>query len=188
MNKKMSVKTMNDICKMQDTSPAKVTVTFGEDSVDITVKRILNFKETCDFINQCVFACFDEDVYLPHLRDFAFLKGLLLAYTDCKLPADEEDQYKLLFSLPSDFYSKIYGVIDKPQLNSLKNSINDAILFEREKLLKKNPLSTALEKMMSDLGALVSPESIQKLTDMADKMKGMSQQDIVKALLSKSEE
>lgn len=187
MNKKMNVKTMQDICKMQDTSPAKVSVSLGEDSVEITVKRLLNFKEACDFINQCVFACFDEDTYLPHLRDFAFLKGLLLSYTDCKLPADEEEQYKLLFSLPSDFYSKIYAEIDKPQLNSLKNSISDAIQFERDNLMKKNPLSAVLEKMASDLSAAVSPESIQKLTDMADQMKGMSQQDIVKALLSKAE-
>lgn len=188
MNKKMSVKTMSDICKMQDTSPVKISIPVGEDSVEITVKRLLSFKEACDFINHCVFACFDEDLYLPQLRDFAFLKGLLLAYTDCKLPSDEEEQYKLLFSLPSDFYSKIYNVIDKPQLNSLKNSISDAIAFERDKLVKKSPLLTALEKMLSDMGEAISPESIQKLTDMANQMKGMSQQDIVKTLLTKSEE
>lgn len=187
MNKKMSVKTTNDICKTQDITPVKISIPLGEDAVEITVKRILNFKEACDFINRCVFACFDGDIYLPQLRDFAFLKGLLLAYTDCKLPADEEEQYKLLFALPSDFYSKIYEVIDKPQLNSLKNSISDAIAFEKEKLVKKNPLISTLEKMLSDLGEMVSPESIQKLTEMADQIKGMSQKDIVKALLSKSE-
>lgn len=187
MNKKMSVKAITDICKMQDVSPVKVEFSVGEDIVEMSVKKILPFKEACDFVNRCVFGCFDGETYLPQLRDFAFLKGLVLTYTDCKLPADEEEQYKLLFSLPSSFYSKIYEVIDKVQLTSLKNSIGEAIDFEKERLARKNPLVDSLEKMFANFNENTSPDVVQKLTNMADQIKDLSQKDIVNVLLDKGE-
>lgn len=185
MSKKMSVKSMVEISKMYDVSPVKITIPLGEDSVEITVKKILSFKEACDYVNRCVFSCFHDQEYFPHLRGFATLKNLLLSYTDCKLPSDEEEQYKLLFSLSSDFYSKIYEVIDKAQFKSLQNSVDEAIQFEKDKLVRTNPLFSSLDKMITTFSESIDANTIQKLTEMADKIKSVPQSDVVKVLLDK---
>lgn len=184
MAKKMNVKVMSEFCKAQNLEPVKISFDVGDESVEITVKRILSFKEACDFVSGCTYACFSEDDYFPHLRDFAFLREVLTAYTDCKLPTDEEAQYKIIFGLPDSFYEKLYKVIDTTQISSLKQSIADAIDFEKEKLLKKSRLLSMLEKVVSEMQDVMKPENVQKLTDMADKIQGVSQEDVVTALLS----
>ena len=186
MKKKLSVRALTDISKANDNSPVEVVYSTANGDVQFTVKRLLSFQEASNFIVGCVYGCFDDDHYYAELRDFAFLKNLLMAYTDCNLPEDEEKQYALLFSLPDDFYAKIYSEIDQTQFETLKNSVEEQIQFQKERLLHKSKwdeVADSLQKAINSISDNLTPENMENITRLAQTTKAADMRTLAHSII-----
>lgn len=123
---------------------------------EINVRRTISYAEFCGVVNGVVESCFDRDsgVFLPENRAFATMLAVTATYTDLELPADTEEQYKLLYG--GNLYETISAYIDDGQYRDLCMAIKAKIeaINNANYVLFKSETERALEAMRKLVGSV----------------------------------
>lgn len=89
----------------------------------ITVRPFLSLKETSEFVDSVMTACYDEErkVLFPELLDFAFRINVICRYSMVELPSDIEVQHRIVYM--TDLYNIVYRAICQSQVDALWDTI-----------------------------------------------------------------
>lgn len=119
--RKVSVEQLRKI----GSAPASRTVMWH--GIAVTVRTLLPFSETVQFVGSVLASCYDKshDRFVPEMKDFAIRANTVLRYACVELPDDFEEQYALLYT--TDIYDFVLSVINRPQLDSILETINICI-------------------------------------------------------------
>lgn len=89
----------------------------------LTVRPMIDFHETSQFVNSVMGACFDSkhDVAMPEAMDFAIRINTIMRYSNAELPDDTEEQYRIAYG--TDLYEEIRDHIQTAQLDAIIKTI-----------------------------------------------------------------
>ena len=173
-NKRISVDALNKYYKKQDSSVGEVTIEIG-DGIVIHVRESITANQFVTAVAAGVASCFDDDEYLPWLKDIAYMHAVLVAFTDIDFDGvDVESEFFLVTA--TDVYDKVLDKVNENQLFIFENAFEeqlqarvDKINSTREKELnealsmlkfvtqKYNEVSLVFKEVMgSDLSEIIS--------------------------------
>lgn len=111
--------------------------------IPITVKRTLPLDEAAAFVASIVDACFDgTDGYAAENEYPAIRSAVIALYTNLELPANQFDQYELVYT--EDLFN---AVLNKININQLDDLIDAA---EKDIEYRINADASSLRKKMED--------------------------------------
>lgn len=166
-----------DISKVLELSNFKEQKLTLMDSIEVTIFPLLTLKQTLAFIDNVVDSCFDSEsgAYLPELKELAIGLNILMMYTNCRIPDDIEDRYRILYAMNK--CQDIIDIIDKNQFYDIMQAIDEAIEH------KKNMLTNAAEeKINSVLAALKTADN--ELSERFKNFEDLDMDAVLKGLLS----
>jgi len=164
----------------------------------LTISEIAAFVETCS--NSIVN---NEHGYQPYLRDMMFNQSILIFFTDIEISGDADIQYKEftetnLVEVVRDKISELnFG-----HLAMIEDYLDEAIEFKKQKLIAETSsisdgviiaftelLNALKEKVESiDMNSLVSSDSYENIAQLAQKLKGMDEKNIIDTIVNGSKE
>jgi len=132
-------------------------ITFDWHGINVTVTKVLPFKEVVGFVHSVANSCFtDNNVYIPESLSFAIKTSVLERYANFTMPADVNLQYDLIYR--TDAFDEVVSRIDNIQLMEIQEAINATV----NNRIKAN--AEVINKQMNELYAAF--DNIQKqLTD-----------------------
>lgn len=137
-------------------------IDFG--GTEIHVKKYLTMSEAFSYISRVVSSVFGEDgTFQPEAGDVVQRIALIESYTDLALPESASDAYALLFC--TDIVSRVMGVIDLDQYNTLSNAISNKIRYSE--CTNTSSVEMRLENMMAQMNVL--EQKFESLFDGIDK-------------------
>lgn len=177
MAKKNKVSKKVDISKLVDSSKFTDKTITLLDKVEIIVHPFLSLRQTLTFIDNVVESCFDSETgdYLPELKDLSIGLNILMMYTNCNIPDDIEERYRLLYVINQ--CQDIIEVVNKNQFNDIMHIIDESIEYKKSLLA-----NASIEKANSILNALQSANS--ELSSKFKEFEDMDMDKILKSLLS----
>lgn len=173
-NKCISVDALNKYYKKQDSLADEVAIEIG-DGIVVHVKKSITANQFVTAVAAGVASCFDDDEYLPWLKDIAYMHAVLVAFTDIDFDGvDVESEFFLVTA--TDVYDKVLDKVNENQLFIFENAFEeqlqarvDKINSTREKELnealsmlkfvtqKYNEVSLVFKEVMgSDLSEIIS--------------------------------
>lgn len=97
----------------------------GDEKMTATVSPTIGLKEFAATVNSIIDTCFDDDIYIPWVKECAERVYIISAYTDIALPQDGEQWFYIVSN--TDIYNKVIELVDSDQIASLKSSVDDGI-------------------------------------------------------------
>lgn len=151
-----------DINKAIENMSSVRTIDFG--GTEIHVKKYLTMSEAFSYVARVVSSVFGEDgTFQPEAGDVVQRIALIESYTDLALPESASDAYALLFC--TDIVSRVMGVIDLDQYNTLSNAISNKIRYSE--CTNTSSVEMRLENMMTQMNVL--EQKFESLFDGIDK-------------------
>lgn len=169
--KRVSVNAFETVMKRDFES----TEVFDWRGIEVTVRRILPFREVLAFVNSVVNSCFTSDTgdYVPEAREFAIYSNVLEKYANFTMPKKLEKQYELIYG--TDAFETVREYIDPVQFQSICRAIDEKVRYRTQTNID------AVQKQIDELSAVC--EHIQKR--ISETFEGVSKDDIgtlIKAL------
>lgn len=185
--KKISINTFDKIAR----EIYKPTETFEWRGIEVTVRRTLSLKDTLEFVNNVVKACFssEDGSYIPEVKDFAIKTCILEKYSNFSLPTNIEHKYELIYF--TDVIEAIYKYINFQQFNEIIASINTKISHLADANIEAvnkqiNGLYSAFESLQKQIENIFGGISQDDLTKVINTLgsNSFNEENIVKAYLS----
>lgn len=139
-----------DILSYQKKEPKFVEYDINGGTVSITISKSIPLEEAYDFVNVVVENCFIDGIYFPIYKNISIARALIVYFTDLHISENFDDIYKILNE--TNLMEDIKRYASMFQIHDLLSSIDEAISFEKEKILK----NSAFEEMMVSLGDLIA--------------------------------
>lgn len=173
-NKRISVDALNKYFNEQDNSANEMAIEAG-DGIVVRVKKNITANQFVAAVAAGVDSCFDDDEYLPWLKDIAYMHAVLVAFTDIDFDeADAESEFFLVTA--TDIYDKVLDNVNENQLFILENAfeeylqaridkinntrereLNEALSMLKFVTQKYNEVSVVFKEVMgSDLSEIIS--------------------------------
>ena len=178
---------------MQNTT----TITHGGN--EIRVKRTLGFADTLGFMEDVLGLVVDEETgdYRPELFDFACAVALLTRFTDIALPRLEggDIDFEALFGLTmcTDLCFQLKQELDADVYYTLCNDAREKVNYavrrmEAANTAKLNELLDSFAQLREMTRDVFSGVGGAGLKDMVDRLSGMDEAALAKAVLAEQEE
>lgn len=162
--------------------PTTVTIPLGdEEGTEVTVRKVLPFKEMLQFVEDVVSACIDGETgrYIPEAKDLCICNGLLTRYANCNLPENIEKQYDLMYG--TDLVRRIREVIDVNQYFEIMDAIDERISHELR--LSESTLASQVAELLDKINDFVDQSNNMfgdiSGEDMAQVAKNLAQIDVL---------
>lgn len=120
---------------VKDVETVAVTIGAGDDSIDVTVKKRIQFADMIDLINTVVDNVVTAFGYFPEKLEMALTANVLSYYTNLK---DDLGTDRVAALLWGGQYAEIVGCIDALQYEVIRTSVDEKIDY----LLKKSIAGT----------------------------------------------
>lgn len=122
----VSIASSDDI--MQVWEPGDNTSTIIWNGRQITVTRLLPFRDVSQFINAVMDLCFDteHEIAVPEAADFAIRLNVLMRYAGIMMTNDIEEQYRIVYE--SGLYEAVIEVINTAQLEAIRQTVQTCVL------------------------------------------------------------
>lgn len=141
-NKCISVDALNKYFKGQDNSANETAIEIG-DEVVFHVKKNITANQFVAAVAAGVDSCFDDDEYLPWLKDIAYMHTVLVAFTDIDFDeADVESEFFLV--TVTDVYDKVLDNVNENQLFIFENA------FEEQLQARINKINSTRERELNE--------------------------------------
>ena len=185
--KKISINTFDKIAR----EIYKPTETFEWHGIEVTVRRTLSLKDTLEFVNNVVKACFssEDGSYIPEVKDFAIKTCILEKYSNFSLPTNIEHKYELIYF--TDVIEAICKHINFQQFNEIIASINAKVSHLADANIEAvnkqmNGLYSAFESLQKQIENIFGGISQDDLTKVINTLgsNSFNEENIVKAYLS----
>lgn len=90
--------------------------------VSLSVRTMLTFEETSEFVNSVVSACYDEgrDAFVPEAFDFAFRANVIMRYSCSEMPDGIEEKYAIVYG--TDLYETLMQHICRDQVAAVREA------------------------------------------------------------------
>lgn len=122
----VSIASSDDI--MQVWEPGDNTATIIWNGRQLTVTRLLPFRDVSQFINAVMDLCFDteHEIAVPEAADFAIRLNVLMRYAGIMMTNDIEEQYRIAYE--SGLYEAVIEVINTAQLEAIRQTVQTCVL------------------------------------------------------------
>lgn len=160
------------------------------DNVVVKVKKTLSLAEMLEFVNDVVTICIDSTTgeYAPEARDYAIRHGVIISYTNVRLPSDAAKAYDLLYR--TTLYEQTIGLINNNQYKAICETIDKKIEHTRETIIAN--LTTEMTKLVNQMEIFtksaeemfgnISGESMAGLVDKLANADSINEKALVKAV------
>lgn len=120
------ITTSDDI--MQVWTPGENTAEITWNGRNVSVKRLLPFREVSQFINAVMDLCFDteHEIAIPEAADFAIRLNVLIRYAGIMMTDDIEEQYQIAYE--SGLYEEIVKEVNAAQLDAIQQTVQTCVL------------------------------------------------------------
>lgn len=115
---------------VKDIETVTVTIGAGDDSIDVTVKKRIQFADMIDLINAVVDNVVTAFGYFPEKLEMALTANVLSYYTNLK---DDLGTDRVAALLWGGQYTEIVGCIDALQYEVIRTSVDEKIDYLLEK-------------------------------------------------------
>lgn len=137
-NKRVSVNAVEAVMKKHFSKEAS----FDWYGNTVVVKKVLPLKSVFEFVQQVVNSCYDDDDYMPEMKDFAIRACTIEKYTNVALPKNSENMYMMMYGC--DLFDTVIRVIDKKQFDLILDMVDDKINYMQESKINE------FHKMLAD--------------------------------------
>lgn len=126
---------------------------------ELKIKKTIGIIETNEFINSVLDIVFGEtddgdDVYYPHLKDFAIRYGVLRYIGSVKIPTSPEKAWAYIYGKGEEDYKKIIESASPIFIETIMAAANEAVEWRKSSILKKNKLDELFTKAKRVLAAV----------------------------------
>ncbi len=174
-NKKISFGKIEEIIKEYDGGTQAKMLHVGGEEVKIKIKHSLSLKEATDFINIVSTGCFTEIdgelSYVPYYKEF-WLNCCLLSFYVENFKDDSNSERLYDFFMKTPIIQIILGTINEFQYKGILNSINEAIDFNKQIILRQH--KSSLDELLDNINNIV--------LKLADKVEDVNFEDLEKYL------
>jgi hypothetical protein len=172
-DKKVSSRDIQAYSEQFKTETFPITLSIGEETITVNVKKRLSLQETIDCVREIVSGVVDKKtgVVSYELKEFLKRAYLLQYMTDINFPQNIHKQWDLCFN--TTLYSDVTGVkslIDHDFYINLFYAIDDQIEYEVNSILKKSKLDDLLDMVMGIVSKMDKNIDFQKAFDTLDKI------------------
>lgn len=105
--------------------------------LNLEVRRLIPYELECGIVQRVSDACFNPETgeWMPEVEDFAKKLSVIAASTNLEIPADAEDQYRLVYQ--SDLWSVMESHLDEEQMLditlSIERRVSERLITNRKK-------------------------------------------------------
>lgn len=190
-NSKISITALDKLLKQVDTRNAVVSLSFGDETVDIEVRRDISLQEFCDMVDEAAGSYFQYDeagqeYYVAGVGDFACDYVLIKHLTNLKTAADvdsKEQQNDRLYALcvHTDLVRLMEEALPKRLVLDFHEAVYEQVEFRKQQMLsnERQTLQAAIEQidkvntafskfveLFQDVDPASMMEAMQKITSM----------------------